>query len=47
VSFKAKIDAEDEAFESNEGDNWTEVQTFSVVKNVPVAPLNLTITVTN
>jgi hypothetical protein len=46
VSFKAKIDAEDEAFESNEGDNWTEIQTFRV-DNVPVAPLNLIITVTN
>ncbi|MFZ1654430.1 MAG: hypothetical protein WAT84_01205, partial [Candidatus Moraniibacteriota bacterium] len=30
VSFKAKIDAEDEAFESNEGENWTEIQTFQV-----------------
>jgi surface antigen len=30
VSFKAKIDAEDEAYESNEGDNWTEIQTFRV-----------------
>jgi surface antigen len=47
ISFKAKIDAEDEASESNEGDNWSAVQTFSVVSIVPVTPLNLTITVTN
>lgn len=47
ISFKAKIDAEDEAFESNEGDSWTEIQTFSVVNNVPGVPLGLTITVTN
>lgn len=30
VSFKAKIDAEDEAYEANEGDNWTEIQTFQL-----------------
>jgi hypothetical protein len=30
VSFKAKIDAEDEAYEANEGDNWTETQTFQM-----------------
>lgn len=30
VSFKAKIDAEDEAYEANEGDNWSEVKTFRV-----------------
>lgn len=30
VSFKAKIDAEDEAYESNEGDNWSQVLTFQV-----------------
>lgn len=30
VSFRAKIDAEDEAYESNEGDNWSEIQTFPV-----------------
>lgn len=30
VSFKAKIDAEDEAYEANEGDNWTEIQTFQM-----------------
>lgn len=30
VSFKAKIDAEDEAYEANESDNWSEVKTFRV-----------------
>lgn len=30
VSFKVKIDAEDEAYESNESDNWSRVETFSV-----------------
>lgn len=30
VSFKAKIDAEDEAYEANEGDNWTGIQTFPI-----------------
>ncbi len=30
VSFKAKIDAEDEAYEANEGDNWTGIQTFQM-----------------
>lgn len=30
LSFKAKIDAEDEAMEANEGDNWTPVETFDV-----------------
>lgn len=28
ISFKAKIDAEDEAYEANEGDNWTPVLTY-------------------
>jgi surface antigen len=30
VSFKVKIDAEDEAYESNESDNWSRIETFSV-----------------
>ena len=30
VSFKVKIDAEDEAYESNEGDNWSRIETFSI-----------------
>lgn len=30
VSFKVKIDAEDEAYEANEGDNWSRIETFSV-----------------
>lgn len=30
VSFKVNIDAEDEAYESNESDNWSRVETFSV-----------------
>lgn len=30
VSFKAKIDAEDEASESNEGDNWSRIETFRI-----------------
>ncbi len=47
LSFKAKIDAEDEASESNEGDNWTEIQTFSVVSPIPTSPTSLTITVTD
>ncbi len=47
LSFKAKIDAEDEASESNEGDNWTEIQTFSVASNIPTSPTSLTITVTD
>ncbi|MBP9727943.1 MAG: CHAP domain-containing protein [Candidatus Moranbacteria bacterium] len=34
VSFKVKIDAEDEAYEANEGDNWSSIQTF-VVNNTP------------
>lgn len=33
VSFKVKIDAEDEASESNEGDNWSRVETFTVRKD--------------
>lgn len=34
VSFKAKIDAEDEASEAHEGDNWSAVLTFSI-NNTP------------
>ena len=34
VSFKAKIDAEDEASEAHEGDNWSAVLTFAV-NNTP------------
>lgn len=30
VSFKWKLDAEDEAYEANESDNWAEVKTFQV-----------------
>ncbi|MBP9697959.1 MAG: CHAP domain-containing protein [Candidatus Moranbacteria bacterium] len=30
VSFKFKIDAEDEAYEANEGDNWSGIKTFQV-----------------
>ncbi len=30
LSFKAKIDAEDEAMEANEGDNWTPIEVFDV-----------------
>lgn len=30
LSFKVKIDAEDEAIESHEGDNWSGIETFSV-----------------
>lgn len=30
LSFKAKIDAEDEAMEANEGDNWSKIETFAV-----------------
>lgn len=30
VSFKVKIDAEDEAHEKNEGDNWSRIETFTV-----------------
>jgi hypothetical protein len=29
ISFKVKIDAEDEAYEANEGDNWSKSETFS------------------
>lgn len=39
VSFKAKIDAEDEAYEANEGDNWTEIQTFQVETFVWLIPI--------
>lgn len=41
VSFKAKIDAEDEAYEANEGDNWTEIQTFQVDFSWLIPILNL------
>lgn len=34
VSFKAKIDAEDEAFEAHEGDNWSVILTFTI-NNTP------------
>lgn len=30
VSFKTKIDAEDEAYEANEGDNWSRIETFQI-----------------
>ncbi|TXH02340.1 MAG: hypothetical protein E6P95_00130 [Candidatus Moraniibacteriota bacterium] len=30
VSFKVKIDAEDEVYEANEGDNWSRIETFTV-----------------
>lgn len=39
LSFKAKIDAEDEAREANEGDNWTTTETFDV--NADVRTLDL------
>jgi hypothetical protein len=41
VSFKVKIDAEDEAYEANEGDNWSQVITFTVDNNPTV---NFTVT---
>ncbi len=41
VSFKAKIDAQDEAYEANEGDNWTEIQTFQVDFSWLIPILNL------
>ena len=31
VSFKTKIDAEDDGIEANEGDNWSRIETFSVL----------------
>lgn len=41
VSFKAKIDAEDEAYEANEGDNWTEIQTFQIDYSWLIPIINL------
>lgn len=41
VSFKVKIDAEDEASESNEGDNWSRVETFQVETYAWLIPLIL------
>lgn len=32
ISFKAKIDASDDVSESNEGDNWSRIETFSVLQ---------------
>lgn len=37
VSFKVKIDAEDEVSESNEGDNWSRIETFQVSLPAPSA----------
>lgn len=39
VSFKAKIDAEDEAYESNEGDNWSRIETFQVENYAWLIPI--------
>lgn len=33
VSFKVKIDAEDESYEAHEGDNWSSIQTFTINNN--------------
>jgi surface antigen len=41
VSFKAEIDAEDEAYEVNEGDNWTEIQTFQMDYSWLIPIINL------
>lgn len=35
ISFKVKLDAEDEVYESNEGDNWSRIETFTVVDDPP------------
>ncbi|MCI0559559.1 MAG: CHAP domain-containing protein [Nitrososphaera sp.] len=40
LSFKVKIDAEDEAMEAHEGDNWSRIETFTV--NPAVNPGNPT-----
>lgn len=42
ISFKAKIDAEDEVTEANEGDNWSRIQTFTV-NNTPTYDLTVTV----
>ena len=39
VSFKVKIDAEDEAYESNEGDNWSRIETFQVFDPAWLVPI--------
>lgn len=39
ISFKVKIDAEDEAYESNEGDNWSRIETFQVENFAWLIPL--------
>lgn len=38
LSFKAKVDAEDEAMEANESDNWTTIETFQVANAPPPKP---------
>lgn len=42
LSFKAKIDAEDEAMEANEGDNWSRIETFSVGPDLRTVDLTVT-----
>jgi len=39
IAFKVKIDAEDEVFEFNEGDNWSRVETFDVTESPPTVNL--------
>lgn len=41
LSFKVKIDAEDEAYEANEGDNWSRVETFQVDLSWLILIINL------
>lgn len=39
ISFKVKVDAEDEAYESNEGDNWSRIETFQVETSSWLVPI--------